>query len=65
MDRLYKKAQKEEPGVRKRPSQPKYLVTQFLGTQVEVYVLTLGFLWLRPLISIEGLQGALALLTFA
>jgi hypothetical protein len=49
------------PSVRQWPSKPRYFVTQFLGTQVEVYILTLAFLWLRPLIGWPGYGGALAL----
>lgn len=47
--------------VKQWPSQPRYFVTQFLGTQVEVYILTIGFLWLRPLIGLPGFEGAFAL----
>jgi hypothetical protein len=49
------------PGVKQWPSKPKYFATQFLGTQVEVYILTTAFLWLRPAISLPGFQGACAL----
>jgi hypothetical protein len=59
--RFYQQAQKKEPGVRKWPSQPKYLVTQFLGTQVEVYILTVAFLWLRPLVPESGVAGSVLL----
>ena len=47
--------------VKQWPSKPKYFLTQFLGTQIEVYILTIGFLWLRPLIDLPGLEGAFAL----
>ncbi len=50
-----------EPGVRKWDSRGKYLFFQFLGTQVEVFVLTLGFIWLRPLIQLDGMYGAIVL----
>ena len=49
------------PTVKQWPSKPRYFVTQFLGTQVEVYILTAGFLWLRPLIPAPGYAGALPL----
>ena len=58
VDRIYSEAMKNEPGVKDWPSKPKYLITQFLGTQVEIYILTIGYVWLRPLISVEGLAGA-------
>ena len=49
------------PAVKSWPSKPRYFVTQFLGTQVEVFILTAGFLWFRPLIGIPGYAGALAI----
>jgi hypothetical protein len=49
------------PAVKQWSSKPKYFLTQFLGTQVEVYLLTAAFLWLRPLISVSGYPGALLL----
>lgn len=58
VDKLYATAMASSPGVRQWASKPKYMVTQFLGTQVEVFILTLAFLWLRPLIAIPGYSGA-------
>jgi hypothetical protein len=49
------------PAVKQWPSKPRYFATQFCGTQVEVYLLTTAFMWLRPLIGMEGYAGALAL----
>jgi hypothetical protein len=49
------------PAVRQWPSKPRYFLTQFFGTQVEVYLLTIGFMWLRPFVSIPGYAGALLL----
>jgi hypothetical protein len=49
------------PAVKQWPSKPKYFLIQFLGTQVEVYLLTSAFLWLRPLIGVAGYGGALLL----
>jgi hypothetical protein len=46
------------PAVRQWASKPKYFGTQFLGTQVEIFILTVGFLWLRPLIAVAGQAGA-------
>jgi hypothetical protein len=65
VDRVYAGAA-GEPGVRIWTSKPRYLLTQFLGTQVEIYILSLAFIWLRPMVAIPGLGGALALgLVFA
>jgi hypothetical protein len=59
-DRLSSELEKA-PAVRQWASKPRYFATQLLGTQVEVYILTLGFFWLRPLIGMQGYGGALAL----
>lgn len=61
IDRMYAAAMREHPGVRRWDSRPKYLITQFLGTQIEVYLICLGFFWLRSLIPISGPTGALLL----
>jgi hypothetical protein len=59
-DRLSADLEKS-PGVKQWASKPRYFLTQFLGTQLEVYILTIGFFWLRPLIGMPGYSGALAL----
>src|SRR5690242_11292612 len=61
VDRVYARATDSSPAVRRWPSRTRYLVTQFLGTQVEVYLLTIGFVWLRPLVTLSGLAGATVL----
>jgi hypothetical protein len=55
--RLYRAAEADEPGVRRWPSRRRYLITQFLGTQVEVFILATAYVWLLP----HGATGALAL----
>lgn len=37
---------------------------QFVGSQIEVYILTIGYAWLHPLLPMPGLIGALALALF-
>lgn len=64
VDALYQDAMAHHPGVRPWASRPRYLVTQFLGTQVEVYALTVAFFAFRPLAPDLGLL-ALALLLAA
>jgi hypothetical protein len=59
-DKLSRELEKA-PAVRQWPSQPRYFITQFFGTQVEIYILTTGFLWLRPKLDLTGLAGAFAL----
>ena len=44
-------------GRKKIASDLKYFVTQFFGTQVEVYILTFAFVWLRPLVGLNGYGG--------
>ena len=56
-ERISAKAEAESPAVRKWPSKVKYFVTQFFGTRVEVYILTFAFVWLRPLVGINGYVG--------
>ena len=48
----------QHPSVKQWASQPLYFATQFLGTQVEVYLMTSAFLWMRPLAP-GGYPGAL------
>ncbi|MBI5509511.1 MAG: hypothetical protein HY903_12235 [Deltaproteobacteria bacterium] len=57
--RMYGAAATESPAMKHWTSKPKYMVTQFLGTQVEVYLLTIAFLWLRPLVAVPAYSGAL------
>lgn len=40
------------------------LSVQFLGSQIEVYILTIGYAWLHPLLPMPGPIGALALAVF-
>ena len=61
VDKLYKEAQQNEPGVKHWPSIPKYMITQFLGTQIEVYILAATYIWLRPLVPFTGYTCALVL----
>ena len=60
VDRLSSDLEKA-PAVKQWPSKLRYFVTQFFGTQVEVYILTVAFFWLRPLIGMSTYGGALAL----
>ncbi len=61
VDRIYAQAMKEEPGVKDWPSKPRYLVTQILGTQVEVYILAFAFAWLHPLLDMDAMTATLLL----
>ena len=59
--RLYKKSE-DDPGLRKWNSQKKYILAMFLGTQVEVYILSAGYFILTGFI---GVSAVIALLTAA
>lgn len=61
VDRLYREETERNTAIKRWASKPKYLVTQFLGTQLEVYLLTTAFLWLRPLVNATSMAGALLL----
>lgn len=61
VDRLSAGLETSSPAVKQWPSKPRYFVTQFLGTQVEVFILTVGFVWLRPLVALPGYGGAFLL----
>jgi hypothetical protein len=61
VDRIYRSAQSGSPAMKTWSSKPRYLATQFLGTQVEVYLLTAAFFLLRPAVAIAGVVGALVL----
>jgi len=51
VDGLYARAMQSEAGVKSWPSKPRYLLTQILGTQVEIYIFALCWAWLRPLLG--------------
>lgn len=65
VDKIYKTAQQTEPGVRKWLSQKKYLITQFLGTQVEVYILAFAFFLFKPFVIGSLADAVLISLLFA
>lgn len=48
--KMYKDAS-GEPGVKIWKDQKEYLLKMFLGTQIEVYILTVSYLYLRTLFS--------------
>ena len=61
VDRISAKAEATSPAVKRWTTKRKYFVTQFLGTQIEVYILTIAFVWLRPLVGFSGYGGAILL----
>jgi hypothetical protein len=61
VDRISAGAEAQSPAVKQWPTKWKYFLTQFFGTQVEVYILTIAFVWLRPLVGFSGYGGAILL----
>jgi hypothetical protein len=61
IDGIYREAGERSPAMKKWSSRGRYLVTQFLGTQVEVFILAFAFLWLRASVGVAGWTGALLL----
>lgn len=55
----YSREANRHVAVRQWPTQAGYFVRQFLGTQVEVYIMTAAFFWLRPATPAAGYLGAL------
>src|SRR5437667_1769165 len=53
----YARAMASEPGVKRWPSRQRYLLVQFLGTQIEVYVITSAYLVARDLGHMTGFGG--------
>jgi len=61
VDGMYAAAMKDEPGVKDWPSKGRYLTTQILGTQVEVYVLAFTYAFLHPLLGMKAMSATLLL----
>lgn len=55
----YSREANKHVSVKQWPQQWKYFVTQFFGTQVEVYIMTIAFFWIRPMTTAPGYLGAL------
>lgn len=55
----YSREANRHVSVKQWPTQAAYFVRQFFGTQVEVYLMTVAFVWLRPATAAPGYAGAL------
>lgn len=55
----YSREANKHAAVKQWPTQASYFIRQFFGTQVEVYIMTIAFFWLRPATSATGYAGAL------
>ena len=61
VSRIYKKAQEEHPSVKMRNSTSNYLTKQFLGTQIEIWIIAAGYLFLKDYLPFQPIQTALIL----
>lgn len=57
----YDEAMKTQPSVRNWPSPGKYRLIQFLGTQVEVFILALSYFLFRPAMNDSGWSSVMVL----
>ncbi len=58
------KDNKTHPGVKKWNSQPKYILSMFLGTQVEVYIITISYIVLMNTLSGTNIDALTLALIF-
>jgi hypothetical protein len=61
VDGMYKKAQEANPSVRIRTSASNYLTKQFIGTQVEIWIITASYFYLRQYLPFTALEAGLIL----
>lgn len=59
--RIYAADSEVSPPARIGSARPRAMSTRLLGTQIEVYIMTIGFAWLHPLLPVHGLAGAMLL----
>jgi hypothetical protein len=55
----YSREANKHASVKQWPTQADYFIRQFFGTQVEIYILTFAFFWIRPMTAATGYAGAL------
>lgn len=56
IDRIYKDAQKEYPSVKMRNSTSDYLTKQFLGTQIEIWIITASYFFLKQYLPFSNIE---------
>jgi len=61
VDKFYREGQETSAALRRWPDQKEYILKMFLGTQVEVYIMTAAYLYLAPLIKQSGLTTVIIL----
>lgn len=59
--KVYKDAQEKYPSVKMRNSTSGYLSKQFFGTQIEIWIITAGYLYLRDFLPFQPIETALIL----
>lgn len=62
--KIYKNNE-EHPGVKKWENKSKYILSMFLGTQVEIFIITAGYLILRNAFTINIINTIVVALIFA
>ncbi len=61
IDKIYKEAQKKHPSVKIRNSTSNYLTKQFLGTQIEIWIITAAFFFLKQYLPFSNIETGLYL----
>ncbi len=61
IDKYYAEAQLNNPAVRRWDSKSKYLLTQFLGTQIEVIIIVFAYLFFSQFLPTRGIETALVI----
>ncbi len=61
VNKVYIEAQEKDASVKTRKTTSEYLTKQFLGTQVEIWIITASFLYLRQFLPIEPIYQGLVL----
>lgn len=57
--KLFDEAQKNHPGVKMRNSTSDYLTKQFIGTQIEIWIITAGYLFIKNYLPYSPFDNAL------
>ena len=57
--KVYIDAQEKYPSVKMRKNTSDYLRKQFIGTQIEIWIITAGYLFLKDYLPFEKLENAM------
>lgn len=59
--KFYQRAEKEHPSVKVRKTNSSYLTKQFLGTQIEIWIITASYIFLKDYLPFSPLERGLIL----